>query len=202
MYILQSEFLLISFRADFALKTRSLTFLVANFTMICLCCPSLILPHLWDTDMSCGSTGGSTLMRLETFSTAASVSSWLGFSGMPATRRLSLRPCCSRSSSKVCWSLFDGNDFTVLLTDLLLERLSLVVDFRRDYIRKQFFVISNNVLEQHLDVWQLTGLHQHQRMLVRGHISHSYNVTWGHRSRSKYDHLGKSSLIAIDHALL
>ena len=90
MYILESEFLLTSFRADLALKTRFLTFLVANFTMICLCCPSLTLPTLWDTDMSCGSTGGSTLMRSQTFSTAASVSSWLGFSGMPATRRLSL----------------------------------------------------------------------------------------------------------------
>ena len=103
MYILEPEILLTSFRADLALKTRSLTFLVVNFTIICLCCPSLFKPTLWDTDMSCGSTGGSTFMSSQTFSTAASVSSWFGFSGMPATQKLSLWPCCSMSSSIVCW---------------------------------------------------------------------------------------------------
>ena len=69
-----------------------------------LCCPSLTLPTLWDTDMSCGSTGGFTLMGSQTFGTAASVASWLGFSRIPATRRLYLWPCCSKSSSIVCWS--------------------------------------------------------------------------------------------------
>ena len=79
-----------------------LTFLVANFTIICLCCPSLFKHTLWDTDMSCGSTDGSTFMSSQTFSTATSVSSWLGFSRMPATGRLFLQ--LSKSSSIVCWS--------------------------------------------------------------------------------------------------
>ena len=61
--------------------------------------PFNFFPTLCDTAMSFGVIGGSNFISWHTFSTAASVSSWSLFSGMPATRRLSLWPCCSSSSS-------------------------------------------------------------------------------------------------------
>ena len=97
-------FLLTFFSSVLALNTRSLTFLVANFTRICLGLPVADFPTRWDTAISLGSTWGSTFISLQIFRTASSVLSCSGFSGIPDIVKLSRRPCCSKSSNIICWS--------------------------------------------------------------------------------------------------
>ena len=73
MFLFCFFLLLTFFGSVLVLNTRSLTFLVANFTKICLGLPAADLPTRWDTAISLGSTWGSTLISLQIFRTASSV---------------------------------------------------------------------------------------------------------------------------------
>ena len=75
-------FLTFSFDVFLARKTRSLILCVANLTSIWRGYPVAALPARCETAISCGWTGGSTLMAAQSVRTAASVSSDDSFSGM------------------------------------------------------------------------------------------------------------------------
>ena len=91
----QFIFLSFSFDVFLARKTRSLMLRVENFTRIGRGFPSAALPTRWDTAISSGWTGGSTLIAAHRVMTAASVSSDSSTSGIPDILKLSRRPCCS-----------------------------------------------------------------------------------------------------------